>query len=120
MKKSRAFRKNYMKVGVKEVATCRHDASHGEVYIEKTDDSCSIQKEYDFVFGDTRPRSGRRAFHYDYSVLGRRSLDWQTESRAKKAWMRQIREVQTWKQVRGPAGAVICETRDQAHIGLQY
>ena len=30
----------------------------------------------------------------------------------KEAWMRQIREVQTWKQVRGPAGAVMCETRD--------
>ena len=25
----------------------------------------------------------------------------------KEAWMRQIREVQTWKQVRGPAGAVM-------------
>ena len=30
----------------------------------------------------------------------------------KEAWMRQIREVRTWKQVRGPAGAVMCETRD--------
>ena len=43
----------------------------------------------------------------------------------KEAWMRQIREVQTWKQVRGPAGAVMCETRDLGikwpywpHIGL--
>ena len=42
------------------------------------------------------------------------------------AWMRQIREVQTWKQVRGPAGAVMCETRDLgikmaalAHIDVQ-
>ena len=26
--------------------------------------------------------------------------------------MRQIREVQTWEQVRGPAGAVMRETRD--------
>ena len=30
----------------------------------------------------------------------------------KEAWMRKIHEVQTWKQVRGPAGAVMCETRD--------
>ena len=30
----------------------------------------------------------------------------------KEAWMRQIYEVQTWKQVRGPARAVMCETRD--------
>ena len=40
--------------------------------------------------------------------------------------MRQIREVQTWKQGRGPAGAVMCETRDLglnmtalAHIDVQ-
>ena len=26
--------------------------------------------------------------------------------------MKQVREVQTWKQVRGLAGAVMCETRD--------
>ena len=31
----------------------------------------------------------------------------------KEAWMRQIREVQAWNQVRGPAGAVMRETRDQ-------
>ena len=30
----------------------------------------------------------------------------------KSAWMRQIREVQTWKQFRGPVEAVMCETRD--------
>ena len=35
----------------------------------------------------------------------------------KEAWMRQIREVQTWKQVRGPAGAVMCETRDLGRNG---
>ena len=47
------------------------------------------------------------------------------ESRAERS-MRQIREFQMWKQVRGPAGAVMCETRDQgykmaamAHIDVQ-
>ena len=35
----------------------------------------------------------------------------------KEAWMRQIREVQTWKQVRGPAGAVMCETRN---LGIRW
>ena len=30
----------------------------------------------------------------------------------KEAWIRQSREVQTWKQVRGLAGAVLCDTRD--------
>ena len=34
-----------------------------------------------------------------------------------EAWMRQIRAVQTWKQVRGPAGAVMCETRD---LGIKW
>ena len=34
-----------------------------------------------------------------------------------EAWMRQIREVQTWKQVRVPAGAVVCETRD---LGIKW
>ena len=35
----------------------------------------------------------------------------------KEAWMRRIREVQTWKQVRGPAGALMCETRD---LGIKW
>ena len=35
---------------------------------------------------------------------------WHHEQR--EAWMRQIQEVQMWRQVRGPAGAVVCETRD--------
>ena len=35
----------------------------------------------------------------------------------KEAWMRQIREVQTWTQVTEPAGAVMCETRD---LGLRW
>ena len=40
----------------------------------------------------------------------------------KEAWMRQIREGQTWNQVRGPAGAVMCETRDlgiNGHAGIR-
>ena len=35
----------------------------------------------------------------------------------KEAWMMRIREVQTWKQVRGPAGALMCETRD---LGIKW
>ena len=35
----------------------------------------------------------------------------------KEPWMRQIHEVQTWKEVRGPAGAVMCETRD---LGIRW
>ena len=35
----------------------------------------------------------------------------------KEAEMRQIQEVLTWNQVRGPAGTVMCETRD---MGIQW
>ena len=60
------------------------------------------------------------------SVLGRRGLDWKVAARKKKKrGSKQIQEVQTWKQVRGPAGAVMCETRNMgikmvvlAHTGL--
>ena len=34
-----------------------------------------------------------------------------------EAWMMQIREVRTWKQVRGPGGAVMCETLD---LGIKW
>ena len=34
------------------------------------------------------------------------------QSEQKEAWMRQIFEVLSWKQVKGPTGAVFCETRD--------
>ena len=35
----------------------------------------------------------------------------------KEGWRRQIQEVQTWNQVRDPAGAVMCETRD---LGIKW
>ena len=88
---------------------CSGDGSHGKVDIEETDGSSSRQKEHDFtvlVHGDMWPRSGRRALHHGHSVLGgvwRRK--WPAEQ--KEARMKQIQEVQSWKQVRGPAGAVI-------------
>ena len=40
---------------------------------------------------------------------------WHQEQR--EAWMKQVRELQTWRQVRGPAGAVMCETRD---LGIMW
>ena len=36
--------------------------------------------------------------------------NWHTEQ--KEAWMKKIFEVRTWRQVTGPAGAVLCGTRD--------
>ena len=88
IKKNEAFQKSYMKVGVKEAvesvhgaskdlgSSCSGDGSHREVEIEETDGGGSRQKEYDFivlVHGDTRHRSGRRAFHHGSSMLGSRS-----------------------------------------------
>ena len=35
----------------------------------------------------------------------------------KEAWVRQIQEVQVRRQVRGPTGAVMCETRD---LGIKW
>ena len=40
---------------------------------------------------------------------------WCTEQR--EAWLSQVFDVQTWRQVRGPAGAVMCETRD---LGIKW
>ena len=45
-----------------------------------------------------------------YWAEGTWTRKWSQEQ--KEAWMRQIREVQSWKQVRGLAGAVMSETRD--------
>ena len=41
------------------------------------------------------------SFHHGFSALGRRSLDWKWNHEQREAWMRQFREVQTWKQVKG-------------------
>ena len=41
--------------------------------------------------------------------------DWCAEQ--KEAWLKQIREVQMWRQVRGPAGAKMCETCD---LGIRW
>ena len=40
---------------------------------------------------------------------------WNTEQ--KQTWRKQIFEVQMWRQVRGLAGAVMCETRG---VGIKW
>ena len=110
--------------GGQEVATCGYDASkdlespcsgdcsHGDVRIEETGGSCFGQKEHNllslFVEAYGLEVEEELSIHHGNSALGRRN--WRHEQ--KEAWMRQVQEVQTWKQVRGPAGAVMCETRD--------
>ena len=77
-----------------------------EVLIEEADGSSSGQKEYDLVVlvHGNMWSGGGGVLYFGHPVLGRMSQ--------KDAWMNQIFEVQTWRQVRGPAGAVMCETRD--------
>ena len=50
--------------------------------------------------------------HDGHAGMGRRNLDGKTEKRAEGGLEEADFEVQTWRQVRGLAGAVLCETRD--------
>ena len=79
---------------------CGGDVSHEEVEIEETDVSCGGRKVEEEI----------STMATQYWAEGVRTGKWSYEQ--KEAWMMQIREVQTWKQVRGTAGAVMCETRD--------
>ena len=38
----------------------------------------------------------------------------------KEAWLNQAHEVQMWRPVRGPAGAVMCETCDEGIMWPQW
>ena len=42
------------------------------------------------------------------------------EKEQQKAWRKQIFEVQRWRQVKGPAGAVMCEIRDLGTTWSQW
>ena len=56
----------------------------------------------------------RRTVHHDHALLGRKVCGWEDgKKEQQKAWRKGIFEVQTWRQVRGRAGAVLCETRDE-------
>ena len=47
-----------------------------------------------------------------HDLLGGRRVDEQREKQQQRVWRTQVFEVQTWGQVRGPAVAVKCKTRD--------
>ena len=46
------------------------------------------------------------------ALWGRRSVNGKMEHEQQKSWRQQIFEVQTWKQVRGPAGAIMSRNSD--------
>ena len=92
---------------------CGGDGSHGEVQIEETaaagkksTTSLSLFMEaYGLEVEEELSTMATQCW-----AEGVWTEKWSHE--LKETWMRQIHEVQTWKQVRGPAGAVMCETRD--------
>ena len=92
---------------------CSGDVSFGEVKIEmavaagkKSTTSLSLSME---TYGP-EVEEELSTLAIQYWAEGAWTRKWSQEQ--KEAWMRQIREVQSWKQVRGLAGAVMSETRD--------
>ena len=120
---------SYMKVGVKKLPRASKnvesprsgDGYHGEVEIEETDGSSSRQKEFDFsvlVLGSillVEVDEELSTLATQYWAEGAWTGKWYREQT--EGWMMQIQEVQMWRQVRGPAGAVMCWTRD---LGIKW
>ena len=106
------------------VGPCSGDGSHGKVEIEETDGSCSRQKKTTTSLSLFMEAYGLEAEEELSTVATQRwaegfwSGKWRHEQ--KEAWMMQIQEVKTWKQVRGPAGAVMYETHDLGTKWLQW
>ena len=57
------------------------------------------------------------SFHHGHAELGGTGLVGKWRKGQQKAWRKQIFEVQTWRQVSGPAGPVACETR---YLGIKW
>ena len=103
IKKNKASQMSYMKVGVKKLGMMPA-RTVGQMAAAAGKKSTNL---FVLVHGSVWLGRGGGTFHIGHPVLGRRSLDG-------KKWYHQQREafqeVQTWRQVRGPAGAVMCET----------
>ena len=91
MKKNKAFQQNYTG-GRQEVATCRHDAS------KDVESACSRDGSHGKV----------KIEETDGSCCGQKEQRLLKLRRSFPPW---------WKQVRGPALAVMCETRD---LGIKW
>ena len=119
------LRTRIKRLGAKELQSdilgmgpCSGDGSRGKVQIEETDGSSSGQKECDlfvFVYGGIWPGSRRGAFLPWLPITGQKESGW--ENCIANKGMKQIQEVQMWRQVRGLAGAVMCKTRDLGKSG---
>ena len=127
IKKNKAFPKNYMKVGGQEVAVCGLlPARTWEVHASGVAPAERLKLRRQMAAAAGKKSTTSLSFFMEvygleveeelstlatqYWAEGVWTGKWHHEQR--EAWMRQIQEVQSWKQVRGPAGAVMCETRD--------
>ena len=120
IKKNKAFQKNYMEVGVKKLLRAgmmpaRTWGVHA-VGVSLTE-RLKLRRQMAAAAGKKNTTSLSFEVEEELSTM---ATEYWSESvwtgtwrhELKEAWVRQIREVQTWKQVRRPAGAVMCETRD--------
>ena len=127
MKKNKAFQKELHESGCQEVvksghgaskdlgSPCSGDCSHGKVELrrqmaaaagKKSTTSLSLVIEAYGLEVEEEPSTLATQYWAEGVWTGK----WHHEQR--EAWMRQIQEVQMWRHLRGPAGAVICETHD--------
>ena len=123
IKKSTAFQKNCMKVGVKKCMVPARTWGVHAVGIAPTE-RLKLRRQMAAAAGKKSTTSlslFMEAFglevEEDLSTLATQywaegvwTGKWYQEQR--EAWMKQVQEVQTWRQVGGLAGAVMCETRD--------
>ena len=120
IKKNKAFHKCYMKVGVKKLlrtVPARAWRAHA-VGMARTE-RLKLRREVAAAAGKKRTTSMYLVFNWRKSSplwplrLGQKEFGYANGVQDKKEeWTVQIFEVQTWRQVRGPAGAVMRETPD--------
>ena len=126
--KKKAFQKSYMKVGVKKLLRegmmpARTWGVHAAEMAPA--ERLKLRRQMAAAAGEKSTTSlsllvlkHRRNFFTlatQFWAEGVWTGKWHHEQR--EAWMRQIQEVQMWRQVRGLAGAVMCETRD---LGIKW
>ena len=131
IKKNKAIRKNYIKVGVKKLlragmVPARTWRVHAvETALEKLklrrqmaaaagkSSTISLSLFMDVIGLEVEQALSTLAAQYwaEGVWIGK----WHHEQ--KEVWMNQICEVQMWRQVRGPAGEVMCESRD---LGIEW
>ena len=131
VEKNEAFQKNYMMVDVKNFASrngtsknvgskCSGDGSH-RIFLRRQMAAAAVVKKNATSLSLCMETFGLEV-EEDLSTLATQTWaegawtgEWPVEQ--KEAWLNQILAVQMWRQVRGPAGAVMCETRD---LGIKW